>query len=72
MRNKFYRIVAIFIAMNMMSATVFAAEDAALSQETPAEQPASQDQGSTGTEQQSGDQTSTDQGNAGLYLFVCL
>lgn len=65
MRNKFYRIVAIFIAMNMMSATVFAAEDAALTQETPAQQPASQDQGSTGTDQQSGDQTSADQGNAG-------
>ncbi|WP_026520748.1 Firmicu-CTERM sorting domain-containing protein [Butyrivibrio sp. VCB2001] len=65
MRNKFYRIVAIFIAMNMMSATVFAAEDAALTQETPAEQPAATDQGSTGTDQQSGDQTSADQGNAG-------
>lgn len=37
MRNKFYRIVAIFIAMNLMSATVFAAEDASFGSENTSE-----------------------------------
>ena len=71
MRNKFYRIAAIFIAMNMMSATVFAAEDATLGNENASEpqvltQDASESSQSSeaqqGGSQESGSQSGSEQG----------
>jgi hypothetical protein len=50
LRNKFYKVIAVMIAVNMMSMTVFAAEEAATAEN---EQPAvSQEEGSGSTEQE--------------------
>lgn len=66
MRNRFYRIVAIFIAMNMMSATVFAAEETVLSNENTSESAAdtqNTDGGNSGGDQGGDSQSGSDQGS---------
>ena len=66
MRNRFYRIVAIFIAMNMMSATVFAAEETVLSNENtsePAADTQNTDGGNSGGDQGGDSQSGSDQGS---------